>query len=974
MLPEVKLAIAFTCLTIVTLGILFYVSSYIGYLAHCVVTQVFVGSFADTNLDAFVYFVCQAVAYFPVVRWLHGIYLVFQNKKSQEHPQVVRPVRMQDGPDWIDRTSRIEFEQLADGRLALAGLLHSPVPVNPAVVFCLGDDGAKGSWVLFCCRCRGGERTLKWSDVPAETKDIAKDGSRIRFADEAAGLEVCMTLTGLKHGLSSNGVALTATLKLMQSNNADAPPTSVYIKHVRLTFNFAQSREFTRLEDINVLQNGFGTFARSLSMAASEFCLQPLANLPVWRYLVGGVGMNADGPFFENYRRGLFSDHYIGFDSMVVRRGHNDSRTGLFIGYESQLKGLGSFFFEPGRKRLYADLEYGTSLRQAGSLAAEPLWLLKTNLAEGTTALETFANAVADKHGVQFRARAISTDARSVPLGWCSWYEFYADVTEEKVLRNVKLLAREDAKVKVDFIQLDDGYQRHIGDWLTVVESKFPHGLKGLARSIRSHGFQAGIWVAPFLAGANSEVFRQHKDDWFVKERPGLRETGIVAYAFNILRYFGLNPASYTEWPANVLAHYNPEWGSDVGVQYLLDYTHPEVQAHITHVFRTLKSYGFEYFKIDFLTAGIRDGQRYDSSVTRLEAYRNALVLIREAVGPDAFVLGCGAPLAPTVGLVDGFRVSGDIKELWEPNIVENFCAGNVISVPSLKQSLVMNMRRNFLHGIWWLNDPDCLLVREDPRFTLTEAKTAVSLLGMTGGILLLSDDMSNVSPSRLDLVTRILPSSTILKASPDSLVEKNYPDVFVCRSFCPGRDADVHAFINWSDEEGGTVRDVRRHFPQGSVDNLYCFDFWREEVVTGEMARALAFEKHETRVIISTRRSLSSPVLIGNSFHILAQSDGRIQGVWSAKDSTLTIGVEDVSAPSGKFWVCFPHTSETIAMEAESFLTSCDGRKMVSIIKSSLVHLDSSMSATVLELCVADDGSGCRGMSTYWTVTVRKR
>ena len=139
-------------------------------------------------------------------------------------------------------------------------------------------------------------------------------------------------------------------------------------------------------------------------------------------------------------------------------------------------------------------------------------------------------------------------------------------------------------------------------------------------------------------------------------------------------------------------------------------------------------------------------------------------------------------------------------------------------------------------------------------------------------------------------------------------------------------------------------------------------------------MARALAFEKHETRVIISTRRSLSSPVLIGNSFHILAQSDGRIQGVWSAKDSTLTIGVEDVSAPSGKFWVCFPHTSETIAMEAESFLTSCDGRKMVSIIKSSLVHLDSSMSATVLELCVADDGSGCRGMSTYWTVTVRKR
>ena len=41
--------------------------------------------------------------------------------------------------------------------------------------------------------------------------------------------------------------------------------------------------------------------------------------------------------------------------------------------------------------------------------------------------------------------------------------------------------------------------------------------------------------------------------------------------------------------------------------------------------------------------------------------------MIREAIGPDAYLLGCGAPILPSVGLVDAMRVGPDIAHHYEP-------------------------------------------------------------------------------------------------------------------------------------------------------------------------------------------------------------------------------------------------------------------------------------------------------------------
>jgi hypothetical protein len=58
-------------------------------------------------------------------------------------------------------------------------------------------------------------------------------------------------------------------------------------------------------------------------------------------------------------------------------------------------------------------------------------------------------------------------------------------------------------------VQLDDGYQQHIGDWASPCPEKFPDGLAELAAEVRALGFTPGIWLAPFLVGSRSAVRRR---------------------------------------------------------------------------------------------------------------------------------------------------------------------------------------------------------------------------------------------------------------------------------------------------------------------------------------------------------------------------------------------------------------------------------------------------------------------------------
>ncbi|MEW4344412.1 Sip1-related alpha-galactosidase, partial [Vibrio diabolicus] len=88
-----------------------------------------------------------------------------------------------------------------------------------------------------------------------------------------------------------------------------------------------------------------------------------------------------------------------------------------------------------------------------------------------------YSEMLAEHHPIR---NGVTQDA---PIGWCSWYAYYADVTENNVLENVECM--QDNLAELEWVLLDDGYQAFMGDWLTPSD-KFSGGVKQLIHNIRA--------------------------------------------------------------------------------------------------------------------------------------------------------------------------------------------------------------------------------------------------------------------------------------------------------------------------------------------------------------------------------------------------------------------------------------------------------------------------------------------------------
>ncbi|MDX3344842.1 alpha-galactosidase [Streptomyces sp. ME02-6979A] len=248
---------------------------------------------------------------------------------------------------------------------------------------------------------------------------------------------------------------------------------------------------------------------------------------------------------------------------------------------------------------------------------------------------------------------------------WCSWYAYYESITEEQLTKDVTALRG----LPFDVVQVDDGWERAVGDW--EANDKFPSGMRALADRITDAGLRPGLWIAPFIVLPGSRTARQ---------RPEL-----------LLRDGRGEP---------VVAGHN--WG--VGY-WTLDLTLPAAQEHLRETIRrVVREWGFTYLKLDFVGAGAVPGVRF-ADVGREEAYRTGLSIVREAAGPDAYLLGSGAPLLPSLGLVDAIRSGPDVAPMWEHYATRD---------PS--DALARNAVVNTVHRLWQSPllevDPDVVYFR----------------------------------------------------------------------------------------------------------------------------------------------------------------------------------------------------------------------------------------------------------------------
>jgi len=176
--------------------------------------------------------------------------------------------------------------------------------------------------------------------------------------------------------------------------------------------------------------------------------------------------------------------------------------------------------------------------------------------------------------------------------------------------------------------------------------------------------------------------------------------------------------------------------------------------------------------------------------VTPIQAYREGLGVIRRAAGRD-FVLACGAPLLPSVGLVDGMRIGEDTAPYWKTK-PSGFQGPNAYF--ALKNALF----RQFMHRKFWLNDPDCLLLREkETELTRNERELYALAAGALDNLVVDSDKLSLLGREEKSLFLRAL----ALRGGRSRVSGLLGEDAYVIHSQ-GGPSGDVRLGVNLSDGE----------------------------------------------------------------------------------------------------------------------------------------------------------------------------
>lgn len=415
-------------------------------------------------------------------------------------------------------------------------------------------------------------------------------------------------------------------------------------------------------------------------------------------------------------------------------------------------------------------------------------------------------------------------------VGWCSWFAYYADITEADVTKTADVVAEVLAPYGYEYIQIDDGYQRGEGLpelWLNT-NARFPNGLGYLAGYIKNRGLKPGIWTNMAF---NQEEYARRNKDYFV-----LTPKGEVARG---------------------------NW-----INISVDGSNPEaVDTLVRPVYEGLKGQGWQYFKVDALRhlryEGYNSRPEYfeDKGVDRGEAFRDLVKAIREEIGREHFMMGCWGIRPELIGIIDGCRIGTD-----------------GYSFAGLSQY-------NSFNNVVWLNDPDHIELSPQEAYRSTMATS------LTGSLFMLTDKPEVYRTERADPAKRAAPvlftlPGQIFDVDPSRSQNLHRVDVEVTgsgpRVFDASRDPKVHLFLLEIDKPFenwmllGRTGDDFEFIPFTELGlahdaEYFVFEFWSKRLL-GSFSRGFDPGDIDPRFncqLFCIRRRLSRPQILATDRHI---------------------------------------------------------------------------------------------------------
>ncbi len=565
------------------------------------------------------------------------------------------------------------------------------------------------------------------------------------------------------------------------------------------------------------------------------------------------------------------------------------ARTGFVLGSLSQRQHFTSIFadFNQGTSlRMWANGD-GARLDSGRSMATDWAVLCPVSL-DQTDPLSDYFQAVSRENDIHVPQES--------PAGWCSWYHFYTHISEPIIDQNLDAILAQKENLPIQLVQIDDGFESQIGDWFTFTP-EFPCGVAPLADRIKQAGYLPGLWLAPFILHPKAEIIKQHPD-WLLRKENGKPvNAGFV-------------------------------WGA---LTTALDLTVPAALEYACSVVKTAsKDWGYPYLKLDFLYAAAVQGKYHDPTLTRAQVLRRGMQAIRDAVGPDVTLLGCGAPLGSMLGLIEAMRIGADVSGDWTPafNGIQ-FLFKSEPSMPCARNSIRNILTRANLHQQWWINDPDCLLIRPDTHLRLAEVQSLASVIALTGGSLLVSDDLPKLPADRLRIAEVLLPiigqRAQVLDwfdaAMPAKLRldQKNESgEWFILTKF------------NWSDAPTSLELSAAEYdLPAGEY---WVSEFWQQatcKAASGETIRFESVPAHGCVVTAWRKAEQKEAVYLGSDLHI---SQGLEVAEWKSGRKEIKMELRLPRKTSGIVKFYLPSEIKQIVVNEQTVPASRDAAGVLTI------------------------------------------
>jgi hypothetical protein len=520
--------------------------------------------------------------------------------------------------------------------------------------------------------------------------------------------------------------------------------------------------------------------------------------------------------------------------------------------------------------RSLCDFE-GYRLPPGQSVSTEELWIVPG------LHLDDWASKVAKLYKPKLPERP--------PSGWVGWSwvdPFNVERYEDVVLRNAKAIRDRLLGVPVDFLWVSLGNlpDRRPGAWLKWNQKSFPSGHEALINQLHDLNYQFGLWCGAFWL--NSQLKEEVE-----RLRPAfLRKDG--------------KPLTVPH--------------RDLGDMFILDPTHPLTLEYLRNVFTEYRRWGVRYYMIDFLNAigGSTPGTFLPSSyadsniIPGPAPYRRALNTVRDAAGPDTFLLASTGPTFWGIGILDGIRAGSDYGEgrpldgpgkgFWPGTFVIN----NPTYWTSHRTATDAMASHAFLHRqLFWSDSGNVLTVGQP--VPMNDAQISTTIFGINGGQIMLGDEISQLSQERLRLLRLVFPRFPETAQALDlfTSVDPDYPKFFHLPVRTSWDQWDLYAIFNYGSQP------LTRTIP-ASAESI-AWDFWNERYLGAVKRELQVTVPAESVRLVRLSRSRPHPWVIGTNLHVRQGQAEITSCAWSDSAHRLEIKYRAYPQQEGAIFVHAP-------------------------------------------------------------------